>query len=117
MADFAFAQLARRCRLHKVVDARAAAANLGLGDFDQFQAWNGPQQLPRRLAHALCVRQMTGVLIDDPQVYTKSWSGGFDLRWTADTELFEYICQDNNTAPGLMMKDGQPLHLDLLYIP
>jgi hypothetical protein len=57
------------------------------------------------------------VLIDDPQVYTKSWSGGFNLRWSPDIELFEYICQDNNTAPGLMMKDGQPLHLDLPYIP
>src|SRR5262245_58851930 len=57
------------------------------------------------------------VLIDDPSVYTKSWSGGFDLRWTPDVELFEYICQDNNTAPELMMKDGQPLRLNRPIIP
>jgi hypothetical protein len=57
------------------------------------------------------------ILIDDPQVYTKPWRGGFDLRWSPDIELFEYICQDNNTAPGLMTKEGQPLHLDLPYVP
>lgn len=57
------------------------------------------------------------VLIDDPTVYTKPWSGGFNLRWTADVELFEYICQDNNTAPNLMTKDGQPLQLDRPTIP
>jgi hypothetical protein len=57
------------------------------------------------------------ILIDDPQVYTKPWSGGFDLRWSPEIELFEYICQDNNTAPGLMTKDGEPLQLELPYIP
>ena len=57
------------------------------------------------------------ILIDDPQVYTKPWSGGFDLRWSPDIELFEYICQDNNTAPHLMTKEGQPLELDFPYIP
>jgi len=57
------------------------------------------------------------VLIDDPNVYTKPWSGGFDLRWSPNIELFEYICQDNNTAPELMMKDGQPLHLNRSIIP
>ena len=57
------------------------------------------------------------VLIDDPSVYTKPWSGGFNLRWTPDVELFEYICQDNNTAPALMMKDGEPLRLNLWTIP
>jgi hypothetical protein len=57
------------------------------------------------------------VLIDDPNVYTKPWSGGFDFRWSANVELFEYICQDNNTAPDLMMKDGEPLHLNRSFIP
>jgi hypothetical protein len=57
------------------------------------------------------------VLIDDPSVYTKPWKGGFDLRWSANVELFEYICQDNNTAPDLMMKDGEPLHLNRSFIP
>jgi len=57
------------------------------------------------------------VTIDDPAVYTKPWSGGFDLRWTPGIELFEYICQDNNTAPDLMMKDGQPLSLNRSIVP
>jgi hypothetical protein len=47
------------------------------------------------------------ILIDDPNVYTKPWSGGFDLRWGADTELFEYVCQDNNTATEYMMKGNE----------
>ena len=57
------------------------------------------------------------ILIDDPLVYTKPWSGGFDLRWSPGIELFEYVCQDNNTAPGLMTKDGEPLHLERPYVP
>jgi hypothetical protein len=57
------------------------------------------------------------VLIDDPSVYTKSWSGGFNLRWSKGVELFEYICQDNNTAPDLMMKDGHPLEIKRAIIP
>jgi hypothetical protein len=39
------------------------------------------------------------VIIDDPNVYTRPWTGGFDFRWSSNVELFEYICQDNNTAP------------------
>jgi len=57
------------------------------------------------------------VLIDDPSVYTRQWSGGFNLRLSADTELFEYICQDNNTAPDLMMKDGEPLRFNSPIVP
>ena len=47
------------------------------------------------------------ILIDDPGVYTRPWSGGFDLRWGPDTEVFEFICQDNNTATELMMKGDE----------
>ena len=47
------------------------------------------------------------ILIDDPNVYTRPWSGGFDLRWSANTELFEYVCQDNNTATDYMMKGDE----------
>jgi len=49
------------------------------------------------------------VLIDDPTVYTRAWSGGFDLRWSSDAELFEYLCQDNNTATEYMMKGEEPV--------
>ena len=56
-------------------------------------------------------------LIDDPNVYTRPWAGGFDLRWSPNLELFEYVCQDNNTAPALMMKDGQPLEFTSPIVP
>jgi len=43
------------------------------------------------------------VTIDDPGAYTKPWTSGFNFRWTANSELFEYVCQDNNYAPELMV--------------
>jgi len=43
------------------------------------------------------------VTIDDPGAYTKPWTSGFDLRWVANSELFEYVCQDNNFASDLMV--------------
>jgi len=57
------------------------------------------------------------ITVDDPAVYVKAWSGGFDLRWSPNIELFEYVCQDNNTAPDLMMKDGEPLRLNNQIVP
>jgi len=43
------------------------------------------------------------VTIDDPGAFTKPWNSGFSLNWSAGTELFEYICQDNNQAPETMV--------------
>jgi hypothetical protein len=43
------------------------------------------------------------VTIDDAGAYTKPWTTGFSLQWTAGTELFEYICQENNHGPELMV--------------
>ena len=43
------------------------------------------------------------VTIDDVGAYTKTWTSGFNLRWVANSELFEYVCQDNNYAPELMV--------------
>jgi hypothetical protein len=36
------------------------------------------------------------VTVDDPGAYTKTWTGGFNLRWNRGAELFEYVCQENN---------------------
>ena len=36
------------------------------------------------------------VTIDDAGAYTQMWKGGFNLRWDAGAEMFEYVCQDNN---------------------
>jgi hypothetical protein len=57
------------------------------------------------------------ILIDDPNVYTKPWTGGFDLRWTGDTEVFEYVCQDNNTATQYMMKGDDPVYFTSPIVP
>jgi hypothetical protein len=43
------------------------------------------------------------VTIDDPGAYSRMWTSTFNLRWTPNSELFEYICQDNNYAPDLMV--------------
>jgi hypothetical protein len=43
------------------------------------------------------------VTIDDPGAYTAIWKTGFTMQWTEGTELFEYICQDNNLGPQLMV--------------
>lgn len=42
------------------------------------------------------------VTIDDPGAFTATWNSGFSLGWSAGTEGFEYICQDNNLAAETM---------------
>ena len=48
------------------------------------------------------------VTIDDPGAYTAPWTTGFSLQWTPGIELFEYICQENNHGPELMVGAEQP---------
>jgi hypothetical protein len=43
------------------------------------------------------------VTIEDPAVYTKPYTGGFNLRWNPNNELFEYMCQQANYAHELMV--------------
>ena len=50
------------------------------------------------------------VTIDDPGAYTATWSGSFILGWDPEQELFEYVCQDNNLASGLLV--GSEDHVD-----
>jgi hypothetical protein len=47
------------------------------------------------------------VAIDDPGAYTAPWTTGFSMRWTKDAEMFEYVCQENNQGPELML-GGDP---------
>ena len=49
------------------------------------------------------------VTIDDPGAYTRAWSAGFLLGWDQNQELFEYVCQDNNFAPNLMVGAGESI--------
>lgn len=41
--------------------------------------------------------------VEDPNVYTAVWSRSSTMTYAAGVELFEYICQDNNFAPELMV--------------
>lgn len=50
------------------------------------------------------------VTVDDPGAYTQTWSNSFNMRWSAGQELFEYVCQDNNFAPTLLI--GNEEHVD-----
>jgi hypothetical protein len=53
------------------------------------------------------------VTIDDPGAYTEPWTAGFLLQWSDGSEIFEYICQDNNQNPNMTIGDGgEPLSRD-----
>jgi hypothetical protein len=40
------------------------------------------------------------------------WTGGFYLQWTPNTELFEYVCQENNFASTLLVGGGSQESVD-----
>jgi hypothetical protein len=42
--------------------------------------------------------------VDDPGAYTATWTTGLLLRWNSSQELFEFVCQDNNLFPSLMLE-------------
>jgi hypothetical protein len=55
--------------------------------------------------------------VDDPGAYTAPWKGGFLLRWSANTELFEYVCQDNNKSPEGMVGTGTSVERTSVIVP
>jgi hypothetical protein len=55
--------------------------------------------------------------IDDPGAYTKPWTTGFNLRWEEGTELFEYVCQQANYAPELMVGAGKSVDRSSSIVP
>jgi len=57
------------------------------------------------------------VTIEDFGAYTAVWSGGFLLGWSPEEELFEYICQDNNLAPGLLMGSEKSVDRNSTIVP
>jgi hypothetical protein len=44
--------------------------------------------------------------IDDPGAYTAPWTSGYTLGWSKGSELFEYVCQENNLSPESMAGDS-----------
>jgi hypothetical protein len=57
------------------------------------------------------------VTIDDLGAYTAVWSGGFVLGWSPEEELFEYVCQDNNLATGLLMGSEKAVDRSSTIVP
>jgi hypothetical protein len=43
------------------------------------------------------------ITIDDPEAYTAPWTTGMFFRWAPGAEQFEFVCQDGNLAPLLMI--------------
>jgi hypothetical protein len=43
------------------------------------------------------------ITVDDPGAYTGPWTSGYTKRWEAGTDLFEFVCQENNYGPQLMV--------------
>jgi len=46
------------------------------------------------------------ITIEDPGAYTAPWTSGFYFRWTPG-ESFEFVCQENNLAPELIMGEDK----------
>jgi hypothetical protein len=55
--------------------------------------------------------------VDDPAVYTAPFTRSMNLRWEPETELFEYVCQDSNYAPTLMVGEGVVVDRSSPFIP
>lgn len=57
------------------------------------------------------------VTIEDPGAFTAPWKTGFNLRWEDGTELFEYVCQQSNYAPNLMVGDETAIDRSSTIVP
>ncbi|HXH25058.1 MAG TPA: hypothetical protein VNI78_07405, partial [Vicinamibacterales bacterium] len=57
------------------------------------------------------------LLVDDPGAYTAPWKGTMTLRLEEGTELFEYVCQQQNYAPTLMVGRFGKVDRSALTVP
>lgn len=57
------------------------------------------------------------VTVDDPGAYTATWSNKFQMRWNGGQELFEYVCQDNNFAPVLLVGSEEKIDRTSVIVP
>jgi hypothetical protein len=56
------------------------------------------------------------ITIDDPGAYTAPWKSGFYLRW-APGESFEFVCQENNQAPELIVGEDLTPVAPIPFVP
>ena len=81
MAELAVQKFLRHLGLRDVVDARAAAAPVGFGQFHEVQTGNGAQQFARRLGNFLAVAKVAGLMVG--HAFRRRGTGGMlqaDLR-------------------------------------
>ena len=43
------------------------------------------------------------ITVDDPGAYTAPWTSGYTKRWSPNIEPIEYVCQENNYGPQMMI--------------
>ncbi len=56
--------------------------------------------------------------IDDSGAYTRPWTTiDFNLRWRPGAELFEYICQQANQGPELMLGSQEDVDNTRFFVP
>jgi hypothetical protein len=55
--------------------------------------------------------------VDDPGAYTASWTTSVVLSWERGTELFEYVCQQQNYASELMVGGMKSVDRSTVVIP
>jgi hypothetical protein len=57
------------------------------------------------------------VAVEDSGAYTAPWTTSATMRWTPDQELFEYVCQDNNYAPVLLIGSEEKVDRTSVIVP
>jgi hypothetical protein len=55
--------------------------------------------------------------VDDPGAYTATWSRTSQMRFSANAELFEFVCQDNNFAPELLVGTKEFVDRSSVIVP
>jgi hypothetical protein len=55
--------------------------------------------------------------IDDPDVYTKPWTGWFYMRFDSKLDPWEYVCQQNDQAPELMLGNFKTMDRSTTIVP
>ena len=41
--------------------------------------------------------------VEDPGAYSRAWTSGYTKQWNPRSDHFEYVCQENNYAPQMMV--------------
>jgi len=55
--------------------------------------------------------------VDDPGAYTATWTTSVILSWEPNTELFEYVCQQQNYAHELMVGEMKRVDRTTVVVP